>query len=163
MIRPVEAHDAAQIAEIYNHYVANSVVTFEEEAITADEVQSRIDLILGDGFPWIVFVESGNVLGYSYAMKWRKRAAYRFTCESAIYLDQSAIGKGIGTQLYQALFDQLQADGIRSVMGMIALPNPQSISIHEKFGFVKVAEYSEVGWKFDGWIDVGCWQLKLKS
>lgn len=161
MIRPVSFDDAARIADIYNYYVTDTVVTFEEETVTAEDYVARIKTILDAGLPWLVSEIDGVVVGYAYAGTWRKRAAYRFTVESAVYLDHEKQGQGSGTRLYQALFDELKAKGIHSVMGVVALPNPVSQKLHEKFGFKKVAEYSQVGRKFDRWIDVGCWQLML--
>jgi phosphinothricin acetyltransferase len=67
-------------------------------------------------------------------------------------------GKGVGTKLYQALFDELETQSIRSVMAVIALPNPASIGLHEKMGFEKVAHFKEVGYKHETWINVGYWQ-----
>jgi len=161
MLRPATPADAAAIADIYNHYVLNSIVTFEEEAVSTDDMAGRIREILGAGLPWLVWNEKGRVLGYAYASKWKSRCAYRYAAEATVYLDQTATGRGIGTKLYVALFDRLKREKFHSVIGGVALPNPASAALHETLGFQKVAHFKEVGWKFEKWIDVGYWELIL--
>ncbi len=160
MIRSAQISDAASISGIYNEYVRNSQATFDETDITADEMAKRIESTLKE-FPWLVSVEAGVVIGYTYARKWRDRAAYRYTAETGTYLDARFTGKGIGTELKRALLDELKARGFHSVISGISLPNPASVALCEKFGFTKVAHFSEVGRKFGRWIDVGYWELKL--
>jgi L-amino acid N-acyltransferase YncA len=108
--------------------------------------------------PWIVAESEGRIVGYAYATQWRERRAYRFSVESTVYLASDAIGAGIGSALYASLLDRLQQLDVRCVIGGIALPNSASVALHEKLGFVKVAQFEKVGWKQDRWIDVGYWQ-----
>ena len=89
------------------------------------------------------------------------RAAYRFSTEVTVYLDHEHVGKGVGSQLYAALFPQLRAQGVHAVLGGIALPNAASVALHERCGLEKVAHLREVGFKFGRWIDVGYWQRML--
>jgi phosphinothricin acetyltransferase len=160
MIRSATAADAAAITAIYNHYILHTPVTFEEEAITAEEMAGRIAEVQ-QAYDWFVYVEGGKILGYSYAGKWKSRCAYRYAVESTVYLDKDATGRGLGTKLYQALLDDLRQRGIHSVIGGIALPNAGSVALHEKLGFKKIGQFKEVGWKFEQWIDVGYWELIL--
>lgn len=161
MIRPVSLDDAPRIAEIYNYYVTDTVITFEEEIVSADEYVDRIKNVLSKGLPWIVAEVDGKLVGYAYATEWRTRVAYRFTVETAVYLDHQEVGNGSGSALYRALIEELKSRGFKTIMGLVALPNPVSQKLHEKFGFKKVGEYKQVGRKFDRWIDVGSWQLML--
>ncbi|MFK7769879.1 MAG: arsinothricin resistance N-acetyltransferase ArsN1 family B [Mariniblastus sp.] len=161
MIRLAQPTDAQRIAEIYNYYITDTVITFEEETIDAAEILVRMNKVATLGYPWIVFETEGVVVGYAYATTWRTRAAYRFTVESAVYVCHQNHGSGVGTQLYEFLIDTLKAQGIHSVIGGIALPNDKSIRLHERLGFEKVGENKEVGKKFERWIDVGWWQLML--
>lgn len=167
-IRPAQLSDAAAICRIYNHYVLNTHVTFEESAVGADEMGQRLTEVTGSSgraatsaLPWLVLEENGEILGYTYASKWKGRCAYRFTVESTVYLQPDATGRGHGAKLYAALLDALRARGLHSVIGGIALPNPASQRLHERAGFKKVAHFEQVGWKFDRWIDVGYWELIL--
>jgi len=161
MIREANAADAARLAEIYNHYVLHSIVTFEEEPVPASEMAARLDEIRAASLPWLVVEDKGQVAGYAYASKWKGRCAYRFSAEVTVYLDPACGGRGLGSALYGKLFPALSERGMHAAMGGIALPNPASVALHEKFGMVKVAHFKEVGFKFGGWIDVGYWQRTL--
>jgi phosphinothricin acetyltransferase len=160
MIRPATTADAAAIADIYNHYVLKTIVTFEEEPIGVPEMKQRITEVTA-ALPWLVWVEEGRILGYAYASKWKSRCAYRYSVESTIYLDQTATSRGVGTKLYTSLIAGLKQLGLHGIIGGVALPNAASVGLHEKLGFVKVAQFKEVGWKFGQWIDVGYWELIL--
>jgi len=161
MIRPVQLFDANQIAEIYNYYVTETVITFEEDLVTGEAYQARIQDVLRLGMPWLVAESDGKITGYAYAGKWRQRVAYKYSVESAVYVSHDRTDQGIGSSLYSALLDELEKLGIHCVLGGIALPNPASVQLHERLGFKKVAHHHEVGRKFDRWIDVGFWQLQL--
>ena len=158
MIRPVAATDASAIATIYNHYVTNTTVTFEEEPVSAAEMARRIETVVSSGQPWLVAETDGQVAGYAYATKWHHRHGYRYSAEVTVYLGPTFGGRGLGTALYQELFPLLEASGIRSLVGVIALPNPASVALHEKFGMRKVGHLTAIGLKFGEWIDVGYWQ-----
>lgn len=162
MIRAVQQQDAKAITAIYNYYIANTVITFEDELIGSDEINSRILTVQKAKLPWLVAQdESGLVIGYAYASKWRDRFSYRFSVEVTVYLSPEHAGKGLGSQLYQALFNELKAKNIHSVIGGITLPNAASVAMHEKFSMHKVAHFKDVGYKFDRWLDVGYWQVTL--
>lgn len=161
MIRPAIANDADSIARIYNHYVLNTVITFEEQVVSAEEIADRIGEVASVGLPWLVAEQAGQIVGYAYATKWKGRCSYRFSVESSVYLDPEFVGTGYGTRLYERLFPLLKERGIHVVIGGIALPNPESTALHEKFGMKKVAHFSQVGFKFENWIDVGYWQTIL--
>jgi phosphinothricin acetyltransferase len=160
-LRPASAADAASICAIYNTYVTTTTITFEEEAVTEQDMAQRIADVGAAGLPWLVLEVDGKVAGYAYATKWRMRPAYRYSVESTIYLDQAFAGRGLGRLLYGALLDELRKRELHLVIGGIALPNDGSVALHEKLGFRKVAHFTEVGMKFGRWIDVGYWELKL--
>lgn len=160
MIRPVNKTDIPAICNIYNFYVKNTIITFEEEEVSAREIEKRIEEITKN-FPWLVYVENGVVLGYAYASSWKSRSAYRFSAESTVYLSQESIGKGIGSKLYSDLIVEAKNKGIHSLIGGIAQPNDESVALHEKLGFQKCAHFKEIGFKFNKWIDVGYWEKRL--
>ncbi len=161
MIRPAHHDDAQRITDIYNHYVLNSTISFEEAAVSPMEMSARLQGIESRGLPWLVSEEDGVVMGFAYASTWKARPAYRFTVEVTIYLAHDAIAAGRGTDLYKSLFDRLRALPVHSAVACIALPNLHSVALHEKFGMKKVAHFNEVGFKFDRWLDVGYWQVNL--
>lgn len=158
MIRPATNADAEAIARIYNHYILNTAITFEEEAVSTEDIVGRIAEVESNSLPWLVLEQDGQVVAYAYASKWKGRCAYRYSVESSIYVAQGFGGRGFGTQLYEVLLAQLKDKGIHVVIGGIALPNPSSIALHEKFGMTKVAHFKEVGYKFGQWLDVGYWE-----
>jgi L-amino acid N-acyltransferase YncA len=160
-VRAVAGGDAAAIARIYNYYVTDTIITFEEEPVSAGEISNRILEVHAAGLPWLVAEQGHEILGYAYASKWKGRRGYRFAVEVTVYLDHERVGRGAGSLLYAELLKQLKAAGIRTAIGGIALPNEASVRVHEKFGFEKVAHFKENGIKFDRWIDVGYWQLIL--
>lgn len=155
------ARDAAAIAAIYNHYIAATIITFEEEPVGQDEFAGRIGGILADRLPYLVAASGRGILGYAYASKWRERSAYRYSTEITVYVGPGEVGRGLGTGLYEALFRDLKTCDVRAVMAGIALPNEASVALHEKFGMRKVAHFEEVGFKLGRWIDVGYWQITL--
>jgi L-amino acid N-acyltransferase YncA len=157
MIRAATESDAQAVADIYNYYIANTVVTFEEQAISKSDILERMQKITGSSLPWLVAEDGGVVIGYTYAGKWNVRSAYRHTVETTVYLSNSSLSKGWGTRLYQALFDNLRQNSIHIAIGGITLPNAASIALHDKFGMKKVAHFKEVGYKFGQWLDVGYW------
>jgi L-amino acid N-acyltransferase YncA len=162
IVRHVEAADTAAIASIYNYYILNTAVTFEEEAVTAEEMSRRIEAIRSDGLPWFVAVDrTAGVVGYANARPWKPRSAYRYSVEIAVYVAPEWGGRGLGTRLYEVLFASLKEQRIHAVMGAIALPNAGSVALHEKFGLTQVALFKEQGFKFGRWIDVGYWQRLL--
>ena len=160
-VRPAEPSDSTAIAAIYNHYVEHTVITFEEEPIDAGEMARRMDDARSALLPWVVAEERGELIGYAYAHAWKTRTAYRFSVEITVYVARDHTGRGIGSLLYGQLFPLLQTRGIHVVIGGIALPNAASVALHEKFGLKRVAQFPEVGFKFNRWVDVGYWQRTL--
>ena len=160
-IRSAEPRDGTAIAEIYNHYVRTSIITFEEEAVTAAEIARRIAEVQSASLPWLVAEDVGRITGYAYATPWRGRTAYRYSVEITVYVAEGYASRGVGSLLYGQLFPILRDRNIHAVIGGIALPNEASVALHEKFGFRKVAHFHEVGFKFDRWIDVGYWERTL--
>ncbi len=162
MVRHATLADASEICRIYNHYIETTRITFEETPITAEDVAARISSVM-QTYPWLVCEEGGRVIGYAYATRWKDRSAYRYSVEAAIYLDHGRVGKGSGTELIERLLHELRLRKIHSVICGIALPNPASVGLCEKFGFERIAHFKEVGYKFDKWVDVGYWELLLSS
>lgn len=160
-IRNIRESDTKAVAEIYNYYITQTIITFEEEAVSSSEIYQRIQAVESSSLPWLVAEHSDEIVGYAYASKWRERFAYRFSTEVTVYVASDHIGCGIGSKLYNQLIPELKNNNVHAVIGVIALPNDASVLFHEKFGFTKVAHFREVGFKFKQWIDVGYWQRIL--
>jgi phosphinothricin acetyltransferase len=160
MIRPCTAADGAAICEIYNHYVRETVVTFEEAPVSVPEMAQRIGDVTAR-FPWLVAEDGKAIVGYAYATPWKPRSAYRLSVESTVYVAPGERSRGVGTALYRELLEALRELGVHCAVGGIALPNAASIALHEKLGFKKIGQFVEIGRKFDRWVDVGYWELIL--
>ena len=162
VIRDVNLNDAESICNIYNYYIANSICTFETDLVSPEEMSQRIIDVTNDA-KWLVLEKNGNVAGYAYAKKWHQRAAYQYTLEASVYVSKDNIGKGYAYKLYNKLFTFLQTTNCHSLIALIALPNSKSIKLHETFGFYQSGLLQEAGYKFDKWIDIGFWSLKMKD
>lgn len=160
MIRPVKLSDAQKLLDIYNYYVVNTAVTFDLEALSLSTYIEKIKNII-IAYPFIVFEENNEILGYAYGSKFRPKSAYNQTVESTVYVKDGVHGKQIGTQIYAELLRLLKRQEFHLVLGVLTLPNEASVKLHEKFGFKQVAHLKEAGLKFDTWHDVGFWQLTL--
>jgi phosphinothricin acetyltransferase len=158
MIRPVRAEDAREICAIYNHYIKNTVITFEEELLEAPEMERRIAAISAK-YPWLVHEENGEIIGYAYANSYRDRSAYRYAAELSIYLKEERQGEGIGSALFGRLLSELKETKLHALVSAITLPNERSIALQEKFGFKEIARFAEIGFKFGKWLEVGYWEL----
>ena len=161
-LRVATVDDASAIADIYRPYVEETAITVEETPPDADEIAARMETTRSQ-YPWFV-AERGEVLrGYAYAGELRKRAAYRWAVELSVYVDRNHHSEGFGYALYDALLSTLTEQGYGSGYGVITLPNPASVSFHERFGFERVALLSNVGYKLGEWHDVAWFERELRS
>jgi phosphinothricin acetyltransferase len=160
VVRTATTDDAGAICAIYNPFVTDTTVTFEEDPVSVEAMATRI-AELTPTHPWLVATIDGAVAGYAYAGPWRTRAAYRQSAECSVYVAPDRARSGVARALYARLFARLRAQSMHTVIGGIALPNAASVALHEHMGFVPVARFREVGFKFGQRIDVGYWQLLL--
>lgn len=156
IIRAPRDDDFDALAAITNHYIATTAIHFGYEPVIAAELREQAS----GRFPWLV-ADGAVVIGYAKAGTWRARDAYQWTCELGLYVAPDARGRGIGTQLYTALLDACAARGFRSAIAGITLPNPASIALHERLGFVSVGVVAEAGFKLGAWHDVAFFQKRL--
>lgn len=163
-MRDATERDIPDMREIYNHYVANSTVTFDEEPMTLAQMRTKFREVRRLGYPWLV-AESPNriVLGFAYVSPWKAKAAYRFTVENSIYLGPASTGRGLGTALMSDLLPKAKAAGVKEVVAVIADQGAEaSIAIHERFGFTQIGHMGKVGFKFDRWLGTVLMQKSLK-
>ena len=152
--------DAAACAAIYAPSVEDSFVSFEDQAPDASEMEARIAAVSAT-HAWLVAEVDGEVAGYAYACPFRERAAYRWATSVSVYVAAGRVGQGLGRALYEELFARLRRQGFQAACAGITLPNPASIALHERLGFVPVGVNRRIGWKHGAWRDVGWWQLDL--
>jgi L-amino acid N-acyltransferase YncA len=161
-VRPATVEDAAGILQIYAPHVLHDACTFETNAPSVQGIEARIKKCL-QKFPWLVCLVRDQIAGYVYASTHREREAYQWTCESSVYVHEAYKGKGIGTELYNELFQILKQQGMVNVYAGITLPNKASVKLHENCGFRLFAEYENIGYKLGAWHKVGWWKLQLNA
>lgn len=161
--RSATPEDMKQIAEIYNYYVTNSVVTFDIEPTTEATWTEKLEYLESLDLPFIVAQSaSGTIFGFAYVAPWRQKAAYRRTVEDTIYLRPAAIGKRIGTRLLSELIDRSRAAGVKEIVAVISDKGADpSIALHEAFGFKRQGHLAKVGFKFNRWLGTVLLQKSL--
>lgn len=164
-IRPATLDDLAALTDIYNHYVINTTITFDLYPFKPEERRGWLEDHKTTGRHRLLVAtdRAGRHLGYATTSRWRPKPAYDTTVESTVYCHPDAVGQGIGTALYTALFESLQAEDIHTIVAGIALPNPASVSLHERLGFTRVGVFQAVGRKFDRYWDVAWFQRPLRT
>ena len=163
-IRDARLEDMPDVREIYNHYVANSTVTFDEVPQSLRETRSKFQHLKKLGMPYLVAESpSQQILGYAYVYPWKEKAAYRFTVENSIYLRAASTGKGLGKVLMGELITASKAAGLKEIIAVIADKGAEaSIKMHQDFGFKEIGRMGKVGFKFERWLGTVLMQKSLK-
>jgi L-amino acid N-acyltransferase YncA len=163
-IRDATPRDLPDVREIYNYYVTNSVVTFDEDTMTLREWRAKYAYLAKLNMPFLVAVSpSQQVLGYALVTPWKQKRAYRYTVENSIYIRPAATGKGLGRALLAALIDRSKQAGLKEILAVIADKGAESsIALHESFGFKEIGRMGRVGYKFDRWLGTVMLQKSLK-
>jgi L-amino acid N-acyltransferase YncA len=159
-VRDASEDDAPACAAIYAPYVRETAVSFEGEPPTPAQMAERI-AVATRTHAWIVYEDDYRVVGYAYGGPHQKRAAYRFSCEVSVYVEQGRRRTGSGRVLYEALFKRLAARGYRMAVAGMTLPNEASVGLHRAMGFESVGVYRRIGWKLGAWHDVAWMQRAL--
>src|SRR5215472_5863372 len=118
-IRPATEADLPFITGIYEHAVRYGTATFELIPPDLAEMTRRFRALADGGFPYLVAVVEGEVIGYAYAGPYRPRPAYRFTVENSIYLKPAIHRRGIGLLLMRRLLGACEARGHRQMIAVI--------------------------------------------
>jgi len=161
-VRPATDHDLEAINDIYNHYVLESHCTFDLLPLDMDSRREWFGHYGDEGrYRVMVAVDAGMVVGYASSSRFRPKAGYETSVETSIYLVEEAQGKGAGSRLYEPLFKSLEGLHVHRAYAGIALPNAPSIALHERFGFKRVALFTEQGRKFDRYWDVAWYEKPL--
>ena len=162
MIRIATEADVPQILDIYAPYILTTTHTFEYTVPTEDEFLARFRNITAQ-FPWLVWEEEGQILGYAYASAPFERAAFRWTAEDSVYLRPGARGRGIGSKLVLALEEILKIQGYRKIYAIITTENKQSLEFHKKLGYRHLADFPDCGYKFGRWLGITWLDKELLS
>ena len=161
-IRPGTVADGPAVAGIYASYVDGPGVSFELAAPGPVIMARRIADTLPT-HPWLIAERDGRAVAYAYAGVYGVRPAYRWTTEAAIYVGQSERGRGVGRILYPVLLAVLRAQGFRSALARIALPNPGSTRLHSHCGFRQIGTHPDAGYKHGVWYPIDYWACTLNA
>lgn len=159
-IRLAEREDLASVVAISNWAAVNTLANFATEPEPERQWIAAWEATRAN-HPWLVAVDGERVIGFAKSGPHRARGAYAWSADVSVYVDPSAHRRGVGGALYARFLPLLRAQGYALLLAGITQPNPGSVRLHEKFGFVRCGTYHRVGWKFGGWHDVGYWELDL--
>jgi phosphinothricin acetyltransferase len=160
-IRLATPADAEQVQAVYAPY-CHTPISFETGPPDVEEVRGRLAKVLAL-YPWLVFEDGGEVLGYAYAGQHRERAAYRWSVDTSVYVRQGRHRRGVGRALYRSLLTLLPLQGFVNAYAGVTLPNPASVGLHQALGFQPVGVYRQVGYKYGAWHDVAWFQRPLQT
>jgi phosphinothricin acetyltransferase len=161
-IRLAERRDIPGIIEIYSPFILETAVTFEEEIPSEESFWERMQGIMAE-LPFLVCEIDGRVAGYAYASGYRSRASYRWSKEVSVYIHPDFQRRRVAHALYTSLNEMVRYQGVADLLAIITMPNEPSVAFHEHFGYVKVGEFSKVGYKLKQWQNVGWFELFLQD
>ena len=164
-IRAAKPGDLHRLVEIYNHYVTETHITFDTEPfVVAARTQWFTQFAESGPYRLLVATLNDEIVAYASSTVFKPKPAYSTSVESTIYLDRMQTGNGYGYQLYRRLLEDLAEEpAVHRVYGGVALPNAGSVALHEKLGYLRVASFHEVGFKFGKYWDVDWFEKGVAS
>lgn len=160
IVRPAAEHDLDAICDLVNWAILHTTAHF---ATKPESIESMRELWRRshEHYPWLVCEVDGAFAGFAKGGKWNPRCAYAWACETTVYVRPEYRRRGVGRALYERLFAILRAQGYRTLVAGITLPNPASVALHEAMGMRRGGLFPQMGYKFGRWHDVGYWVLPL--
>jgi phosphinothricin acetyltransferase len=162
-IRPSGEADVGAMLAIYVDHIHRGLGDHAAEPIDPDDLKRQRKTMVSKRLPHLVAEVDGMVVGYAYAVPFRKRPAYRYTVKHSIYIRRDWTGRGLGPKLMQRLIDACAAAGFHQMIGYIDAANQPSLTLHDRFGFERVGYLKAVGFKFGHWTDTVMVQRPLGS
>ncbi|MGC4019935.1 MAG: GNAT family N-acetyltransferase [Muricomes sp.] len=159
LIRFAAAEDSAELLKIYAQYI-NTPITFEYSLPTEQEFAQRITEI-SKSYPYLVCEEDGQIVGYAYAHMYGEREAYKWNAELSVYIDETCTSKGLGKRFYHILIEILKLQGMKTVYGIVTVPNGKSEKLHHSMGFHHLGTYHSGGYKNGKWHDVALFEKSI--
>jgi phosphinothricin acetyltransferase len=165
VVRAGRRSDLDAIVAIYNHYVVHTHVTFETTPVRPEERAPWLVAHLGSGPHRLVVAEAAErgLVGWATSSEFRPRAGYATTAEASVYCAPDAVGLGIGSRLYDALFRSIADEDLERIVAGVCLPNPPSVALHRRFGFREVGVFTRVGRKLGRYWDVAWFERPTRG
>lgn len=159
-IIPMERRYLEKALDIYRWYVRNSTATFQ---IADPDLSQMEGLLFFDSPRYRSFavLDGGACIGYGIVTRYKTREAFDNTAEITVYLDHEATGRGIGRAVVARLEEFARERGMHALVALISGENAASCALFERAGYEKCAHYREVGFKFDRWLDLVCYEKIL--
>ncbi|MFJ4715068.1 GNAT family N-acetyltransferase [Streptomyces sp. NPDC088785] len=162
VIRDGREADLGALTRLYNEYVRTTPITFDTEPFTEEARRPWLHAHPPHGPHRLLVAEDGDrILGYATSSAFRPKAAYSTSVEVTVYCAPDAGGRGIGTRLYEALFEALSGEDVHRAYAGVTQPNEASVRLHTRFGFRPIGTYHEVGRKFGRYHDVAWFEKDL--
>ena len=161
LVRTSNEDDVPAMLAIYTHHIQRGVGEFDVEPLHPDDIKRRRKNMLKRRLPHLVAEQDGAIIGYAYAVPFRKRPAYRYAVKNSIYVHPDHLHAGVGRKLLPALIEACAAAGFRQMIAYIDDGNVPSLHLHEAFGFERVGVLKGVGFKFGRWTDSALMQRAL--
>lgn len=162
-VRRADRADVPAILEIYNEAVVNTTASYDLAPVSLESRLTWFDHKQEAGWPVLVAEQEGRVVGWATYGPYRDKAGYAGTVEHSVYVHAGGRGGGIGRALMAAIIEDARGRALHVMLGVIDAENAASIRFHENFGFVVVGRLSQVGRKFDRWLDTVYMQLMLQT
>lgn len=153
VVRPSTEDDVPAMLAIYSHHIQRGLGEFDVEPLNGDDIKRRRKNMLKRRLPHLVAEQNAIVIGYAYALPFRKRPAYRYAVKHSIYVHADHLHSGVGRRLLPALIDACTAAGYRQMIAYIDVANMPSRHLHEAFGFERAGLLKGVGFKYGRWTD----------
>jgi L-amino acid N-acyltransferase len=160
-IRPAIPADLPAILAIYNDAVLNTTASYDETPGTLEARVAWYEEHIQQHLPILVAADNRDIVGWSAFSPFRPRVGYRYTVEHSVYVIAQRRGQGIGRALLAPLIGSARQLGMHAMIGLIDAENTASIRMHAALGFMQVAHFKEVGYKFGRWLDLICMELVL--
>jgi len=160
-VRAAEETDLLEVLHIYNDVILTTTAVYDYEPHTFEMRKQWFQAKRDQGYPVFVAQEKGRILGFSSFGPFRAWPAYKYSVEDSVYVGGGYRGKGIGKMLVSPLIESARTMNMHTIVAGIDATNEPSIKLHQHFGFVEVAHFKEVGWKFSRWLDLKFLQLIL--
>ncbi|HVX25387.1 MAG TPA: GNAT family N-acetyltransferase [Parafilimonas sp.] len=161
-IRNATENDLQATLDIYNEIIANSTAIFQYELQTLEMRKTWFVEKKEKNYPVFVAEENNMIVGFSTFGQFRNWQAYKFSVENSVYVKADCRGRGIGKLLLQPLIDVAKEMQLHTIIAGIVAENEASLALHKQFGFIEVAHFKEVGYKFNKWLDLKFLQLMVQ-
>jgi L-amino acid N-acyltransferase YncA len=138
--------DAAALAVVFNHFVADSFAAYPEKEVGAEFIRGLARW--SDTCPfYVIETPAGETIGFGLLRPYRDAPIFRRSAELTYFLLPAETNKGIGSKLLEMLTDDAREMQIDNLVANISSLNDPSLRFHEKHGFRQCGRFESIGIK----------------